>query len=468
MPTLKPVHTAYGRWACLRGRQRGAASLVVVLLLFFVIALVSAYTSRNLIFEQRTSVNQYRSSMAFETAEAGLEWAVALLNGGRIGNNCAEAGAPAGSPSFRQRYLNIDHGTGIVTPRMQVGNPLLSLKPTCVWNGTTWVCTCPVDGEPVLALPAGGGLQPAFRLRFVPLVARPGVVRIQINGCVRMTQACLDDFTDAPQDSEGRAQHTALLALKSALTTAPAAALTVYGNVAGGAGGTIENTDVVAGAVTVHAAGAVNLGGLAVVGAPGTPASRSFVAGDASLVPNGLSLTDITAMPAVPAHRDRVFGSVFGLAPATYREQPALRVLDCPNTGCRAALSDLVAANPDRVIWVPGDLVLETAGDVGSLPNPGNAAVAGVATVVVEGNVRFLTPGVNIYGVVYARSGSWSGTGSITGAALVEGPLELATASPAANPSVTYNQAVINAARRSSGSFVVLPGDWKDFRDARI
>ena len=61
-----------------RGRtQRGAASLVVVMVLFFIITLVAAYTSRNLLFEQRTSANQYRSTLAFETAEAGIEWALA-------------------------------------------------------------------------------------------------------------------------------------------------------------------------------------------------------------------------------------------------------------------------------------------------------------------------------------------------------------------------------------------------------
>ena len=116
-------------------RQRGAATLVVVLMLFFVIALVSAYTSRNLIFEQRTSVNQYRSSMAFETAEAGIEWATAMLNGGRIGDNCTEAAAVAGSTSFRQRYLVINAGSGAVTPRKQVTNAAKELRPTCVWDG---------------------------------------------------------------------------------------------------------------------------------------------------------------------------------------------------------------------------------------------------------------------------------------------------------------------------------------------
>ena len=52
------------------------------MLLFFIISLVAAYAGRNLIFEQKTSANQYRATQAFEAAEAGLEWALAMLNGG--------------------------------------------------------------------------------------------------------------------------------------------------------------------------------------------------------------------------------------------------------------------------------------------------------------------------------------------------------------------------------------------------
>jgi Tfp pilus assembly protein PilX len=84
--------------------QRGAAALVVVMVLFFIVALVAAYTSRNLIFEQRTSANQYRSTQAFEAAEAGIDWALAMLNGGRIDAACrAHTDASTTDDSFRQR-----------------------------------------------------------------------------------------------------------------------------------------------------------------------------------------------------------------------------------------------------------------------------------------------------------------------------------------------------------------------------
>ena len=52
--------------------QRGAAALVVVMVLFFIISLVAAYASRNMIFEQKTSANQYRSTAAMEAASRPL------------------------------------------------------------------------------------------------------------------------------------------------------------------------------------------------------------------------------------------------------------------------------------------------------------------------------------------------------------------------------------------------------------
>ncbi|MCK7493803.1 MAG: PilX N-terminal domain-containing pilus assembly protein [Comamonadaceae bacterium] len=83
---------------CTRRRQRGAASLVVVLVLFLVVSLVAAYTSRNLIFEQRTGINQYRSTQALEAAEAGLEWTIQMLNAGLIDTACAPD--PSAARSF--------------------------------------------------------------------------------------------------------------------------------------------------------------------------------------------------------------------------------------------------------------------------------------------------------------------------------------------------------------------------------
>ncbi|MBP6778821.1 MAG: fimbrial assembly protein, partial [Piscinibacter sp.] len=102
----------------IRRHQRGAAALAVTVLLLFVMALAVGLAHRNLIFEQRSSANQLRSTRAFEAAEAGLAWAQTLLDrGGAIGADCSAADAVPGDTSFRDRYLAFDAASGTLVPR---------------------------------------------------------------------------------------------------------------------------------------------------------------------------------------------------------------------------------------------------------------------------------------------------------------------------------------------------------------
>ena len=457
-----------------RRNQRGAASLIVVMVLFFLLSLVAAYTGRNLIFEQRTSVNQFRAAQGFEAAEAGMEWALAMLNGGRITDNCLETGATTAQTSFRQRYLDINPTTGKITPRLTAGG--LPLNPSCVFDGTNWVCSCPVNGAPVLAAPAGGGVFPAFRVRFVDAnvgsgggapnginVVRPGLIGIEAQGCTRLENDCLN-FPAVAMQSEGRALVSAFLGLKPALATPPAAALTVSGNVTPRPAPYVKvlayNTEADRGGLALH----VGNPSLAFIdpdyfklsGPPGT-------ASNAAMLWKDESLTELTNI------HDRIFPTMLGSSLNTYREQPAvyreppgvvppIPPFTCPAVNCRAWLAARAALNPGRIFFVNGDLTLDTAGDIGSLPDAANPAVAGPVMLVVTGRVLFTTPGVRVFGFVYSQNGNWQGAGQIQGGAFIEGNLGAAAA-----PTVNLVGSVIDAMRMQSGSFVRIPGSWKDF-----
>lgn len=447
MPRMKP-----NRHGVAARPQSGAASLIVVMVLFFLMSLVAAYTSRNLIFEQRTSVNQYRATQAYEAAEAGLEWALTMLNSGRIGASCSETGATTADTSFRQRYLAIDAGTGMVTPRVgpTSGTPLW---PSCVSNGAGgWACSCPSDAAPSLTAPAGTGVFPAFRVRFTSNdLTRPGLIRIESNGCTKLDDACLNHPATA-QNLEGRANVAAIVALTSALPTPPGAALTVLGDAPGNSAApvmSIFNTDVDLGGITVQAGGSVTAAGFTLRSVPGTPGPASAVGGEGTLA----------SLAAAP---DRAFASVFSMWPATYRTQPAAVVVDCP-ADCRADLATAVAMNPDRVIWATtanpaGTITLASAGTIGSAPGP---TVAGPAVIVMDRPLNVTAADVKIFGLVYSRGGNWQGTNpvEIQGAAYVEGDL-----AATANATVVMNGAVLKSLRLRSGSFVRAPGGWDDFR----
>ena len=102
-----------------------------------------------------------------------------------------------------------------------------------------------------------------------------------------------------------------------------------------------------------------------------------------------------TTLSSLSAAPDRVFASVFGAWPGTYRLQPAALRLTCPGGGCRQALTDLALANPGRVLWVDGNLTLESDGDIGSAAEP--------VTLVVTRGQRHGSGGTGVRVRLHAR-----------------------------------------------------------------
>ena len=194
--------------------QRGAAALIVTLMLFLAMALAALALSRQLVFGQRASANQARATQAFEAAEAGLEWAQAQLNNPqRIDTDCKPSADPTAT-TFRERYLVLGRGTGTITTS--------ALRPSCVRGGDGWSCSCPAAGAALLAAPGGDAPAPAFSLQFQS-TDRAGTLRISATGCTSLAGACVLGSTIA---SDATAHTEAKLALFAGLRTPPAAALT--------------------------------------------------------------------------------------------------------------------------------------------------------------------------------------------------------------------------------------------------
>jgi hypothetical protein len=424
--------------------------LVVVMVLFFIISMVAAYTSRNLIFEQRTSINQYRSTQALEAAEAGLEWTLAMLNGGLVdnaGSGCSAATSPGGSAvSFRQLYLNIDSSTGNYTPRDA------SAHPTCFFDGSIWNCKCPTsgEGEPDASSVAGAaGIYPAFRVRFQQIdpaapnpPSQPGLIRVVVSACTRLSDDCLSD-TSVGAANEARATVTALASVSGTIAAAPVAALTARGSVdLGGSAFTATNTTAATDGITVRAGGMVIPAGMVLQGKPGTPGLSTILQEDPLF--SSASPAWMTA--------DRYFASVFNVWPATFRDQPAAVVLNCGVSGCTDTdVLDKIAMHPGHPIWVAGNLVVGSA-DIGSAAAP--------ALLIVNGDLTF-SAAHTVYGLVYLRQATWTtaGTGTIQGAVVAEGDVE-----GTGVLTLVHDAAVLTRLRYAAGSLVRVPGSWKDFQ----
>jgi len=453
-------------------RQRGAAALIVVMLLFFVISLTAAYTSRNLIFEQRTASNQYRATQALEAAEAGIEWTLAQLNSGLATGSCTATTTASGNPSFRQRYLAIDNTSGNVTP-VSLPFPQEERSPTCLLDTSSsspgnwkWTCVCPpaAGTVPTLTAPTGAGNAPTYMIEMLPLLGgvRPDLFQVISYSCTRFSADCVSFSPDRGGTGDGIATTRVTVALRGALTRTPAAALTVAGTLAASSGGAVlalQNSSATGNGVTLHSGGSAPSSGLALTGLPGATAASTVVAGDSSLAPPAQTSLGFAA-------KDLRFAALFGMQPQTYRRQPGMPILDCSG-GCNAAaINTAIERNPGRPVWLAGITGTVTIdGTVGSASAP--------ALLIVEGDVVF-SGGASLTGLLYSRikddgSGApppptvWAlnGNASIVGAAVAEGNLTLGGSSTGV--AITYNEAALRALRIGTGTFVRVPGSWRDF-----
>lgn len=428
-------------------REAGLATLATVMVLFFVMAMVAAYSSRNLIFEQRTAVNQLRSTQAVEAAQAGLDWALGMLNAGRVTDTCV-ATADAGWNSFRDRYLAIDASSAMVTARTTGGGG--ALTPTCVKTAAGMDCQCPTDGAPTLTAPPDADVRTAFRVRFLVTGApvRPRTIQIEVLGCTKLTDSCLD-FSSVSSDGQGRARVTAVLSMRSVLPTAPGAAVTARGNVSGAL--MAYNTAATGSGITVQSGGAVTVPESKLFGPAGTPSSATKIELEPKFQNGSL------AGGALPVG-ERMFAANVGLLPNSYRDQPSASVITCAPTCNEVPLVAALASAPTRMLWINGNVSIDTAVTLGSANAP-------VMIVIAGGSLTF-TAAATIYGVVYGGRSSdvapgaftVSGSGTVRGALMAEHALV-----GVGDPVIAFDPSVVTTLRQTRGSFVVVPGTWKDF-----
>lgn len=424
-------------WRRRAHRQRGAAALVITLVLFFVMLIAAAYVNRNLVFEQRSSANQYRATQAFEAAEAGLEWAAAQLNSDqRIGSDCLAAAAPA--VSFRDRFVAHDPATGRFAGRTSAGGSPVALEAACVRTPAGWSCACPGDGAPALVVPAGDAVSPAFSVRFLG-GDKPGSVRVVSLGCTSLAAPCVRGTADA---ADASATVQVAFALLPALVSAPVAALTVRGSVdAGNASIGAHNASGIG--IAIHAGGAIAAPLARLSAAAGGVASEALVDADAALA------------ALAP---ERFFAAYFGLDKLAWKLQPGVRRIAC-TTNCAGVVGAAIDAYPaNPMLWVtpPAGASARIDGPVsfGSVANP--------VAIVVDGPLQ-IAGAVVVHGVLYARSLRWTdqatpGVAAVRGAVLVEGDY---TGDAAAD--FVYDAQVLSALKQTTGSFVRVNGSWRDY-----
>ncbi len=420
-----------------RHRQRGVAALAATLLLLGLLALAVAYSGRHVLTEQKTIVNQLRAAQAFDAAEAGIDWAVAMLAVGRtIGDDCL---ATPGTVTLRERMLSHDPSSGRILPRTWTapGGAELPLRMACVATGTGgWDCRCPASGAALPALPdaADATVRPAFSVAFTAL-PRAGSVQLTAFGCDHASRSCLE--TGSADDGRAVARVQVALALLPAVVTPPVAALTARGSVATGAGLIAASTDPSAGGIAVHAGGSF-VPGASLQSAPGAPASAASVGNDATLA-------STTA--------DALFAAVSGVDRARWRQLPGMLEVACADP-CDAALAaSLAGAAAPTFVHIAGDLRLAGSVALGSAARP--------VVLVVDGSLQ-LAAGSVVHGLAYVGADVWNTTGSTGG--LVRGAVVAQGSVVGDGALVVFRDAdVLTRLHGTAGVLVPVPGSWRDY-----
>ena len=447
-----------------RQRGKGMAALTVVMIIFFVMALVAAYTNRNLVFEQRISSNTYKSARALDAAEAAIDWTLSMLNGGVIDNYCKAPSSPAAlaaNPTdfteFRRRYLPtpVDGFPGLYgTPSNSDGT--LQMYPACIIDALArlnCICPSPTSLNPTMVTPTDG-IGSAFNvlLRVGTAGIVPGVLNIRAQGCANIgtgSTSCYNQNLSAQLISEVDAKtgvHIMVGLVRALPLGAQAsgqpdvAALTTGGDVTV-TGGTLRVVNGDAG-LTVRAGGLISAPGAVYTGVAG--------AGPALARASDTTLGNL-ALPSPPG--DPWFLSLFGMLPAQYKLQPALIKVPCTSGECTSAsLTDTLARYPRHPIWVDGNLTIDNAAALGdmsdsNMPNPIMLVIAGNLTV------NAATP---ITGFLHANNIIWNQPATVRGALMTPGTFN----ANSTDVTLIYDKNVVNTIRLYYGSFVRVPGSW--------
>ena len=417
-------------------RQAGAATLVVVMALFLVMALLAAYANRNLLFEQRIAASYARASLSQEVAEGGIEWTLAQLNGPAIDAACQPLAV--GGQRFVDRYLQVDPADR----SFRLAQPVIkSIMADCTRNRAAegWTCRCATLPTPRVAPAAAGDsdITPSFGIQ-LKAGSRGGTFELLSRGCTdSVIDRCEGGAARRSQEQQAVNVFSSLIALVSAVRTPPAAPLVVKGNLdMTGAGLGLHNTDPrSAGALLAIGGTWTGMNDARLHSVPGTAPDQARVRGEPTLAARSA---------------DDVFKMFMGASPNRYAQHPSLRTVAC-NGDCADALAAAYAAG-QRILWVDGPLRIGSNKTLGAVTDP----VLIIATdVILDGPFA-------LNGMLVARGDlAWTNTGGLTslinGIVLVTGRMETV-----GSMDVVYQQAVADQLRNRMGSFVRVPGSWMD------
>jgi hypothetical protein len=411
---------------------QGLATLAVLAGLLLAMALLAAYSARAMVFNQRTAAQQVRSVVAFETAESGLDWALAQLNAARRIDERCLATADMGASSFRDRALRIDPESMQITPT--------AAEAACRLDAAGPACRCPAPSAPRPAWPPVPDAAGVHHVAFVATGA-PGTLQVRVLGCTQAAAPCAPSSAASAAPADAHAQVDAVVGWLTALPHPPLAALTARGDIDAVDGAVAVNHEPHHGGVTIDAGGRIRADATTPRPPSGSPAAESLIESDAAFHHADGSRLDAQAF----------FARFFGLRPAAFRALPGVREVDCA-LGCDLAmLRAIVEREGASALWLEGPVRLDGPGALGSRDEP--------VLVVARGPVG-LRGGAELNGLLYVAAEPWrldAGSGTVRGAVVAQGDVQ------ARGPwAALHDEPILQRLAARVGVFARVPGGWRD------
>ena len=409
MRRLNGIHT----------RQDGAATLLVSMVLLIAATLLVLYASNTVVGEQRMSANEVRSKQAFEAAQAGIDLSVEHVNAG----DGFDSAAVGGRWSSANSSYEVMFCTAGAFPAAQQCADLAA-------GGIAPACAAPAAGDTAAwVVGCGWSDDNAARKRVLSFVAKTSPLPTNVTN---------------PLTAKGAV----------AMTGNPTV-VNYFNNLTVWTGDTMTNT---------------GNNGKTVIRRPSSAAGALTSSAVTTQVDNGNQVCNVNQAPdLICTTSSGVFGPDVIQGDTTLAnlsgEEFFENFLGMPPSEYKSTVAEEIVAGSDagtiteggKVYWVDGDASISQ--NVGSEGNP--------VVLIVNGDLS-LSGNATIFGVVFvlgcdAPSCLPGGNLNTSGGPLIRGAV-LVTGSVSAGGSlnVIYDPDAV-AGAKNLGTYVSMPGSWRDF-----
>jgi hypothetical protein len=409
----------------------GAVTILTCTILMALISMAILYLNRGVITDQQIASNQVKSITAAAAAEAGIEWAIGMLNAANTIDGACNLNPSTATLAFRDIY-----GVAASTP---------ATAPSCkiVTQNTppTLQCSCPSAG----ATPLPSSELPGFSVAISKIDSDPDALQLAATGCTAFSGVCTPSLATSNGGPDAIASVKIMVKLRPLLRSSPSAAMTCAGNCQLGSGSiTLRNTSLAANGILINAGGTATQLPNTAITLPGTPAANAVISGDSSLAQLKASDPSCT--------KGEVFKAFFGATIDEYKASPSVFPLPtCSGATCATAIQ-LAISQGWRNFYFPSGVTINSNVSLGSSNDPITIVADGNSSVRLNGNAQ-------IFGLLFVNRADvdFQGTGSMN---IQGGLMSCEDLTATGNGAITYDYNIINTARKTAGTYAKIPGSW--------